>query len=306
MRARLEEVLKSRSIPVEANVRTAELCTFRIGGVCRYLITPRCIDELVESVLLCRELGVPYHVIGKGSNILFADGTLPIALIRTVCLDGVRAVDGGVIADCGVSLPRLARRVAAWGFADLAFAAGIPGTLGGAVFMNAGAHQMALGDLVEWVRVLLPQSGEIKTYFHQKLSFSYRNSYFQHKNEIILQVCLHLQDSADPARISTDMRAMLAHRAATQPLGQPSAGSVFLRTENGVSMGKIIDELGLKGTRCGNAAISEKHAGFIVNLGGATAADVCHLIDIVKRITEEKRGFQPKTEIRLITGKEES
>ena len=306
MRGQLAEALKNRNITFEENVETKRLCTFKIGGICRYLITPCCQNELIEAVLLCRALAVPYHVIGNGSNLLFGDGMLPLALIRTGSLHAIRIASDEVIADCGAALPRLARKVAAHGYGDLAFAAGIPGTLGGGVLMNAGAHEKALGDLVKWVKVLVPHSGEIKTYFHQKLSFSYRKSNFRAKNEIILQVCLRLRDAAEPTVIEAQMRQMLARRATTQPLNFPSAGSVFLRTDEGESMGKIIDLLGLKGTRCGNAAISQKHGGFIVNLGGATAADVCCLIDLVKRVTQEKCGFVPKTEIRMITGKEET
>lgn len=305
MRGHLAEVLKSRSIAFAENVETKRLCTFKIGGTCRYLITPCCQNELIDTVMLCRALAVPYHVIGKGSDLLFGDGALPFALIRTVSLNAIRITGDEVIADCGAALPLLARKVAAHGYGDLAFAAGIPGTLGGGVLMNAGAHEKALGELVEWVRVLVPHSGKIKTYFRQELSFSYRKSNFQTKNEIILQVCLRLRDAAEPTRIEAQMRQMLMRRAMTQPLNFPSAGSIFLRTDEGVSMGKIIDELGLKGMRCGNAMISEKHGGFIINLGGATAADVCCLIDLVKRMTQNKLGFVPKTEIRMMMGKEE-
>ncbi len=306
MRGRLGEALKNRSIAFEENVETKRLCTFQIGGTCRYLITPACQNELIAAVILCQQLAVPYHVIGRGSNLLFGDGMLPLALIRTVGLNAIRIMGDEVIADCGAALPVLARKTAGCGYGDLTFAAGIPGTLGGGVLMNAGAHERSLGELVEWVKVLVPHSGKIKTYFHQELSFSYRKSDFQAKSEIILQACLRLREAAEPATVEAEMRQMLTRRAKTQPLDFPSAGSIFLRTDEGVSMGKIIDELGLKGTRRGNAMISQKHGGFIVNLGGATAADVCCLIDLVRGITQEKHGFVPKTEIKMITGKEET
>ena len=300
MRPLFEDVLKQRNIPYQKDVDAKDLCTFRIGGRCRYLLEPLCLGDLVECVRICRHFGVPYHVIGRGSNILFSDRPQFCALIRTVKLNACRIEGNCLIGDCGVTLPHLARRAAACGFGDLVFAAGIPGTLGGGVLMNAGAHGKCLGDLVEWVKILDPKSGEIKTLFNDQLNFSYRNSVFKVNNCVILQVCLRLQKCDDPASILTAIRAILKQRAAAQPLDLPSAGSVFLRTEEGISMGKIIDELGLKGIRCGNAQISLKHGGFIVNLGGAKAIDVCRLIDIVKTTTQKQRGFVPQTEICMI------
>jgi len=302
MRSRFEEALKSRNITFLKNAKTSELCTFRIGGTADYLIEPRCIGELIGAVSLCVSEGIPYEIIGRGSNLLFGDGHLPLALIRTTNLSGVRREGGDVIADCGVGMPRLARRVAEWGFSDLAFACGIPGTLGGGATMNAGAHDGALGSHVKWAKVLFPKTGKITTLFNEELSYSYRNSVFQRENIIILQICVALQCREDPRAVKEKMKAYLARRAATQPLALPSAGSVFRRRESGESLGQILDELGLKGMRCGHAAVSEKHAGFIVNLGGATAADVQTLIAAIKRIVKRKRGFEPFVEIQTITG----
>lgn len=303
MRRLFEDVLKSKQIIFQKNVETARLCTFRMGGVCDYLIEPQCIGDLIGAVMLCRHVGMPYVVIGRGSNLLFSDAQMPIALIRTTALNSVRMMaNGEFVAACGVSLPRLARLAATRGYSDLAFACGIPGTLGGGICMNAGAHGKSLGEAVKWVKVLQPKTGEIRTLFNKELSFSYRNSIFQQENMLVLEACLALKHRADPDAISAQMRALLAHRAATQPLSLPSAGSVFRRGEDGVSMGKIIDELGLKGMRCGNAAVSEKHAGFIVNLGGARASDVCTLIDCIKGIVKRKKGFEPMTEIQMISG----
>ncbi len=301
MRACFEEALKNKNIKFQKNAKTSELCTFRIGGMCAYLIEPQCIGELIEAVFLCECLGVDYELIGKGSNLLFWDTAIPLALIRTTSLTGVRVGNGELIADCGISLPRLSRLAAGLGFLDLAFAAGIPGTLGGGAYMNAGAHGKSLGDLVKWVKILSPKSGEIRTVFNEELSYSYRDSVFQRENYIILQACLALQERSEQDAIATKTKALLLHRAATQPLSLPSAGSVFRRGSNGEPLGKIIDELGLKGMRCGNAAISEKHAGFIVNLGGASASDVCTLIACVQGIVKRKKGFVPELEIKTIS-----
>ena len=300
MRTFFREALKRKNIIFQEHVKTADLCTFRIGGACRYLIEPQCIGELVEAILLCEHEGIPYEVIGGGSNLLFADAVMPIALIRTTALNGVLVQNGELISSCGMFLPCLAQRVARLGFSDLAFACGIPGTLGGGIYMNAGAHGKDLGSLVKWVEVLYPKTGKIRTLFNKELSYSYRDSVFQHKNVLALRACLALCNPLDFDAVKAQMRALLAHRKTTQPIHLPSAGSVFKRASGNISIGKILDELGLKGMRCGNAAISEKHAGFIVNLGGATATDVCTLINRIKGIVKKEKGFEPITEIRFV------
>lgn len=292
-----EEALKERNISYQENVSTKELCTFRIGGICRYLITPVCQGELLAAVWLCRAFAVPFHILGRGSNTLFSDKPFRGALIRTTELNSIRLMGDHLVADCGASLPRLARFAATRGFGDLAFAAGIPGTLGGGARMNAGAHGECLGSLVEWVKVLDIDNGEIRTLFNKELSFSYRKSTLQVNNCVVLQACLRLRQQADSAEIAAQTKTFLKQRAASQPLDLPSAGSVFLRTKDGVSMGKIIEDLGLKGKRFGGAEISCKHGGFIVNRGGATAHDVCRLIRLVEAATKQKFGFVPQTEI---------
>lgn len=295
-----EDALKKRNIKFSKNVKTADISTFRIGGPCRYFVEPQCPGELIDTVLLCEGGGLPYTVVGRCSNILFADGVIEQVLISTLRLDAVFPTANGLIADCGVMLPRLAGLTAARGFADLSFAAGIPGTLGGGLVMNAGAHEKSLGSLVEWVKVYFPDTEKIRTLFNDELSYSYRNSAFKSNNMVALRAKLTFCVKREPALIAAEIKALQAKRTASQPLNLPSAGSVFLRTPDGVSMGKIIDELGLKGLCVGNAAISEKHAGFIVNLGGATSADVQALIAIIKEKTQKERGIMPITEIRII------
>lgn len=301
----LEKTLKSREVPFRKNVSTATLSTFRIGGVCAFVIEPRCKGELIFAISACRHAALSYAIIGQGSNILFDDEALPPVLIRTVGLSGVRAENERFFCDTGASLSTLARRAAKSGFADLTFAAGIPGTVGGGVYMNAGAHERSLGEVVEKVTVYHPDLDKIKTYFHEKLSFSYRKSVFQSNNAVVLDATLLCRERCDPTVILAEIRSLCALRAKSQPLSLPSAGSTFLRTEDGTSMGKIIDSLGLKGMRRGNAAISEKHAGFIVNLGGATARDVRELIADVQDIVEKNYGFRPRTEIRFVTENQE-
>ena len=294
-------IFKEQDIPFAENAPTAPLSTFRIGGTCRYLIMPRCHGELLAAIGILVRAGLAFAVIGQGSNLLFDDGCLNMALIRTTALSHIQADGaGGFVADCGASLPRLSRMAAQKGYADLAFAAGIPGTVGGGVLMNAGAHGRDLAPLVKSVTALEIATGEIKTYFNQELAFSYRNSIFQQDKWVILRASLACTQYCGADVAMSEMRRLQAHRAATQPLAKPSAGSVFRRTADGVSMGYIIDKLGMKGLRCGGAAVSEKHAGFIVNQGGATAEDYIKLINCIKSKVYAAFGVELEEEIEII------
>ncbi len=299
--ARLEEVLKRKNIKFTPYVDAKVLSTFRVGGICRLVIDPACECELVESVCLCQALSLPFSVIGNGSNLLFDDGMIFRAVIRTRLLDACRFESHGATVGAGLSLPLLARRVAARGFGDLAFAAGIPASVGGAVMMNAGAHGKCIGESVRTVTVFDLDCCKKRTYFSKELTFSYRNSSFQGLNAIILRISFSFSGIADPAKIRKEIDALTAWRSRSQPCGLPSAGSTFLRPAPDVAISAILDELGLKGMRVGGAAVSEKHAGFIVNTGGATAADVLNLIQKIQDITQRERGFRPKPEIRLIS-----
>ena len=303
MIACFEEVLKERGIPFQNGVPTAGLCTFRIGGPCRRLIRPRCAGELIEAVRAARSFGEPCAVLGCGSNVLFCDGVENVSLISTRGLGGIVPVRPNVWrVGAGVSLPRLSHLVGKAGFADLTFACGIPGTVGGGIFMNAGAHGKCFGACVTSVLAYDPDCGEIKTYFQKELNISYRKSIFQYNNEIVLNVTLTWRDPQDPAVIAARAEALRAARFAAQPLLEPSAGSTFRRPSPEVPIGKIFDELGLKGLSHGGAVVSEKHAGFIVNRGGATADDVLALIEEIQNVTERERGFRPVTELCRIPG----
>ena len=297
----LTDVLKERKIPYSQNVLASALCTFRIGGTACLLVEPQCIGELICTAQHCTRLRLPYAVIGRGSNILFGDGRIKTVLIRTVALDAVRLLENGrVRADCGASLSALTSFAASAGLGGLAFACGIPGTVGGALYMNAGAHGSSILDLVESVSVWDASVGKIKTLFNDQLNNSYRNSIFQKENILILQAVLRLQPDCDPQQIRAEMGALREHRRATQPIGIPSAGSAFRRPSPEICLSKMLDELGLKGMQVGGAAVSPKHAGFIVNNGGATARDVRMLIERIQNIVEREKGFRPIPEIRLI------
>ncbi len=299
MRA-FEEVLKKKDIPYRTGVISATLCTFRIGGRVGIVIEPRCVGELIAAAKLCVAYGLPFAVIGRGSNLLFDDGEIKTVLIRSVFLDGVRVTQNGIFAHCGTSLMKLSHIAAREGLGGLSFACGIPGTLGGGLFMNAGAYGKSLADIVKQVRVLDFSTGEIKTLFNHQLNYSYRKSRFQTENEIVLDAFLALQAGADSQKLLREIVRLSEARKKAQPISLPSAGSVFRRPSPELPISKIIDELGLKGLRVGGAAVAREHAGFIVNVGGASAADVKKLISDIQKIVERERGIRPATELRFI------
>ena len=302
MYAAIEEVLKERSIAFEKNVSTASLSTFRIGGRAELLIKPTCKGELSDAVSLCVAAGAPYVLLGGGSNLLFDDGRIEAALIRTTGLDAIRPLpDGRLYAQCGARLSVLAAKAAELGLSGLEFACGIPGTLGGAILMNAGANGSEIGNLVLFVDAFDPVKNKLLTLSHDACGFAYRESCFQGEKTAILGATLQLS-CASPDEIRQRMKAFLAKRKATQP-ARPSAGSTFRRPAPDLPLSRMLDEMGLKGLSVGGAAISTKHAGFIVNNGGATARDVRELIAAVQKIVEKEKGFKPMPEIRFVPGK---
>ncbi len=296
----LTDVLKERGIPYRTGVLGATLCTFHIGGPVSLLIEPCCVGELIEATRACHAADVPFAVIGRGSNVLFDDGEIRTVLIRTVRVDGFRFANDSLVADCGVSLSRLSRKSAEWGLSGLEFACGIPGTLGGGVCMNAGAHGNAMENVVRSVEIFDVVENKKKTLFHHELNYSYRKSRFQDEKSVILRVELALSLAKEPEAPIREITRLLAHRNQTQPTDLPSAGSVFRRPLPNLPLSRLLDELGLKGSRVGGAAVSQKHAGFIVNLEKATAADVKNLINMIQNTVEKERGFRPQVELRFI------
>ncbi len=296
----LEDVLKSKNISYRRGVLTALLCSFRIGGIASLLIEPDCTLELIEAVRLCHNAKAPYYIVGRGTNLLFPDEDIKTVLISTARLQGMRERSDGIFAGCGTPLILLAYHSARCGFGDLVFAGGIPGSLGGGVFMNAGAYGGALSDVIKSVCVYDPLEDKIKTYFNNQLSFSYRKSIFQEKPWVILSADLLLKSHGDPTELLQRIRQQNRARSAAQPLDHPSAGSCFLRPAPQLFAARILDELGLKGLQIGGAAVSQKHAGFVVNLGGATAHDVMQLIEKIQKIVQKERGILLQPELRFV------
>lgn len=281
------------------------LTTFRIGGDCPLVIEPQCAGELQTAARLCRDAGVCFDVIGRGSNLLISDKGIPWAVISTRKMQGITRHSGMLRAMCGSPLPLLLQAFAKAGDNSLLFAAGIPGTVGGGLYMNAGTGGHGVLDTACSVCALDADTLEFKTVLQKECNISYRNSVFLTKNDLIVFADFPVRSMCEPEEIFSEIRTRLMVRKASQPLEYPNAGSTFKRHDPSVPLSRLLDELGFRGMRVGGAAISEKHAGFLVNLGGATAADVMKLIGKVQDIVERSLGFRPEMEIRRLPDRDD-
>ncbi len=278
------------------------VCTLRVGGVAELGIYPRCEEDLRRIVLLLREEGVPFYVLGRGSNLFFGDGRLTGALILTERMERIRAEGERIFADCGVSLASLATFAAERSLTGLEFARGIPGSLGGAVFMNAGAYGSSMESVIVSTRAMDMKTAE--SFALTDHAFGYRKSiYMDHPDWICLGAELSL-GRGEESVIRGTMAELARKRRASQPLEYPSAGSYFKRPE-GHFAGKLIEDAGLKGRRIGGAEISEKHAGFLINRQGATARDVLSLEEAVRNEVKKSFGVMLEREVRYIPTSEE-
>lgn len=296
----LKAGLGAAGIPYRENEPLAEHCTFKIGGPARVFVAPQEEEQLCKAILLCRDLSLPYYLLGNGSNILFADEGWSGVILDTSALKSSIQREGCTLrAGAGTLLSSLCREALRAGLTGLEFAYGIPGTVGGAVYMNAGAYGGELKDVLTRVRYL-NQEGQIVCAEAAELDLSYRHSIFEENGGCILSAEFRLTPG-DPAEIQAKMEDLMGRRRDKQPLDKPSAGSTFKRPA-GAFAGALIDQCGLRGYRHGGAAISEKHCGFVVNLGGASCADVLALCDEVRDIVQEKTGYLLEKEIRVVKG----
>lgn len=289
---------RQRQIPYETNASLARCCTFRIGGSASCLIRPRSADEFCELLDFFRRTEQRFRVIGRGSNLLFSDRHIDFPIVCTTQMTDLACTDGSWRAACGVSLRQLILTAAGQGFGGQEELYGIPGTVGGAVFMNAGAYGNEICRYLSRVRCFDFESGERRVLTKEELGFAYRTSILQARWLYLLDADFALPE-ANPASVRDAIRAVTRKRTASQPLGEPSAGSVFKRTERGAAW-QLIDGVGLRGYRIGGAAFSELHAGFIVNRGGATAEDVLALIGEARKRVAEKYGVGLACELEFI------
>ena len=272
--------------------------TFQIGGPADYYLVPESVEEVGEAIAFAGEKGLPYYVIGKGSNMLFSDEGFRGVIIEIgkglekITIDGTK-----VIVSAGISLSAMAARLMDAELTGFEFAGGIPGTLGGAITMNAGAYGGEIKDCIESATVLTEDQNMI-TLSKEELELGYRTSVIQKKNYIVLEGTF-LMESGKKDEIRAKMRELNQRRRDKQPLEFPSAGSTFKRPE-GYFAGKLIQDAGLRGYRVGGAQVSEKHCGFVVNRGGATSEDVRKLIADVQKKVEEDFGVMLEPEVRIV------
>ena len=284
-------------LAVECDVPMQRHTSFRIGGPARRMAFPVNREQLVILLGLAQECGIKPFIMGKGTNLLVADEGLDTLVIKTEQMNAIRQLDDVTLeADAGISLARLAVFAQQNGLAGLEFAHGIPGSLGGAVFMNAGAYGGEMKQVVIEVAALFEDGVRYLT--AEEAQFAYRHSVFSNADAVVLGAKLRLE-KGDSAEIRARMDDLMARRKQSQPLEYPSAGSAFKRPQ-GAFAGALIQQCGLRGARVGGAAISEKHCGFIVNLGGATCADVLALADLVCKTVKEQTGYQLEKEIRVV------
>lgn len=272
--------------------------SFRIGGSADVFFEPAETGEIEQAICFCRTHELPCTIIGNGSNILVADqGIRGLVLAIGGHFSGIETVDGSFIVKAGTRLSALAARAAQLHYTGLEFASCIPGTLGGAVQMNAGAYDACMRDVVVQTDYIDEQL-EHRIITGTEHGFDYRRSIFSDRNVIILRSYLELKQG-DYAGIIAKMADLADRRRCSQPLDLPSAGSIFKRPA-GFFAGKLISDCGLKGCRIGDAQVSEKHAGFIVNLGQATADDVRCLVEHVQETVLNKTGVRLEPEIKFI------
>ncbi|MBO8136627.1 MAG: UDP-N-acetylmuramate dehydrogenase [Desulfotomaculum sp.] len=298
----LKKVLESRFSTLRSRVLFNEPMTnhtsWRIGGPAEYFIEPVNVEELQKCIKLVVELDIPLTVIGNGTNLLVKDRGIPGLVVKIGRgLDFIEINGTTVRAGAGALLPAVARRAMEHNLDGFAWSAGIPGTIGGAVVMNAGANGSSISSIIEWVKVINRKGGIIKL-DKSELGFSYRSSNLQGSSLIVVEAAFKCQQG-DKKSIKKKMDEYIAKRRAVQPQGYPNAGSVF-KNPPGDFAGRLIEIAGCKGLRVGNAEVSTKHANWIINLGGATAEDVLKLIDIITQRVKEETGVDLQLEVRVL------
>lgn len=272
--------------------------TFRIGGPAEYLILPQTTEEIADVIKLCRQEEIPWYIVGNGSNLLVADEGVRGVVIQLLRNFNQIQVEGCQIRmQAGAQNAAVAKRALDASLTGFEFAAGIPGTIGGAVVMNAGAYGGEIKDILKEVTVLDP-NGMIRTIPAEELELGYRTSIIARKGYVVLEAVIVLK-TGDPKEIKAAMDELKEKRVTKQPLEYPSAGSTFKRPEGNFA-GKLIMDAGLRGFSVGGAQISEKHCGFVINKGNATAKDVTELMDETKKIVMEKFGVALEPEVKRL------
>lgn len=280
------------------NAPMKERTTFRIGGPAQYLALPSSAEQISRLLLFARNAGLPVTLLGNCSNVLVRDGGIDGLVLQLGSNFSKASVTGNEVeAEAGILMSTLAQVCTRAGLAGFEFASGIPGSLGGGVYMNAGAYNGEIGSIVKSVTVI-NEHLELVTLSREEMGFAYRHTALSGRDVAVVSAVLSLSPD-NPQDIAARVADFTRRRRERQPLNYPSAGSVFKRPE-GAFAAALIDTAGLKGVSVGGAQVSCKHAGFFVNTGGATAADVLALIKLVQNTVYEKSGFRLEPEIKII------
>ncbi|WEV71416.1 UDP-N-acetylmuramate dehydrogenase [Lactobacillus sp. ESL0785] len=289
--------LKKKGIVIKEQVPLSKYTFTKTGGPAEYLAFPKNEQELVQLVTAAKQEHLPLTVIGNASNLIIRDGGIAGLVLILTEMKEITITGHTVTAQAGARIIDTAFTAAEAGLSGMEFAAGIPGSVGGAIFMNAGAYGGETCEVVQTVRVLTP-AGEFKTYTNTEMQFSYRHSVVQDNEDVVVAATFALQPAAK-APILANMHYLNALRRYKQPLEYPSCGSVFKRPV-GHYVGPMIIQSGLQGRQIGGAQDSLKHAGFIVNKGGATATDYLDLIHLIQKVIKQKFALDLQTEVRII------
>ncbi|WP_055666568.1 UDP-N-acetylmuramate dehydrogenase [Desnuesiella massiliensis] len=291
----IKEIVEEKNVFIDEPMRKHTY--FKIGGPADILVLPETIEQVIGLLKLCISKKVPHHIIGNGSNLLVKDGGIRGVVIKLCSLNQIEVEEDKITAMCGVLLSDVSKSALQNSLTGFEFACGIPGTIGGAVTMNAGAYGGEMVDVIETALVLDEQCN-LKILTNEELELGYRTSAVMKYNYIVLKVTLKLKQG-EYEEINGRIKELTAKREEKQPLEYPSAGSTFKRPV-GFFAGKLIQDSGLKGKSLGGAAVSEKHSGFIINKNNASAKDILDLINLVQNTVKEKFGVELHTEIRII------
>lgn len=300
----LQAAVQDGEMEASYDAPIADLFTMQVGGRAALLLAPRRLACLCRLLRLCHKEDFPYYLIGNGSNTVFGNRYFGGAVITTRSLQNVEICGTKITADCGASLNQLIVTAARQGLCGMEMLYGIPGTVGGAIRMNAGAHGGDIAACLARALLLSPSSGRARWFSRTELAFSYRNSLLQQAPGLLMLRAEFALHRDEPATIKARMADVVRARRLSQPLELPSAGSAFRRPLEG-EVWRMVDRCGLRGHAIGGAAVSEKHAGFIVNRGGATAMDVCRLVGLIHARVQQTCGVSLVPEIEFLHVSEE-
>lgn len=293
--------LPGTKCPLKPQVKLAALTSFRVGGPAQWYVSPKTLEELKQSFAWAIEQELPITLLGAGSNLLVSDRGLPGLVIGT---RGLRHTHfdpetGQVRVASGQSIARLAWKAAELGWEGLEWAVGIPGTVGGAVVMNAGAHGSCAADILVNTQVLSP-NGTIQCLTPDDLGYQYRTSILQGGARLVTEAIFQLKPGADPAKVTATTSEQMEQRRLSQPYHLPSCGSVFRNPKGEHGAGWLIENMGLKGYQIGSAQVAERHANFILNCGGAKAMDIYQLIQFLQAQVEDYWSVKLEPEVRIL------